>query len=61
MMPPCGVLDELLKDVEPDPISRYRLWLLFHNLHNGEEVVRKMVLELCVPDELSFVSLGEPF
>ncbi len=61
-IPPCGVIDKLLCDVEFDPVERYRFWLLLlHTMWRGSEVVEKIVRVQATPDPLAFdaVAVGE--
>ena len=59
-MPPCGVIDEILKPVEPDPVARFQFWLLMHtDVLNGPKLARKLVLDHCLPEPDHFVAVGE--
>ena len=58
-IPSCGVIDDLLRDIEPDPVKRFEFWLLLHCIENGPAVVDKLVRDRCLPKELKFKFAGD--
>ncbi len=57
-MPPMGVADVLLREVEPNSVERFWFWLHTHTLWNGEALWRTTVLRECLPEDVGDFTAG---
>lgn len=51
---PCmGVADDLLAEIIPNSVDRFRFWLLTAAKLEGEFIWRRLILENCLPSDFN--------